>query len=414
EGARFVLHEPENVRTVLVLPFLDVRTFRDHKDPLDPKAAERARRIFLEALRTHPLFERKTVVAPLCERPAGSMSLAEALGFGERFHADLVIAGQLFSYAETRAASIPPRAGMFLRFFSVPERRLVFAGDDYQASGAPGGEGGRDAQARRVADAILARYAAPPTGRPGRPSETSAEDTELPPALLILPYHERSNPANLIPETGGGAVVTSIYRMELQRQGTLRLCEADEEDMATHKRLLTPREAVVLAQEHGADFVLRGEVVEFRRAKSVPSLWSAAISTAILAAQVFFAETSGVDIATEVYRASDGACVFARRDVSRQKYVVRTEKTVRALAGMNARRLLAAVQHPPSKPVPPIIDAIILPGAAAQPDGAAPPASATAAPEPVEPIPAAPAASEPAPTIPTPAAPSTGEAGELK
>ena len=101
-----------------------------------------------------------------------------------------------------------------------------------------------------------------------------------------------------------------------------------------------------------------GQVVEFRRAQSVPSFYSAVISTAVLAAQIVFAEVSGVDVATEVYRVSDGMCVMSRRDRSQQKYVVQAEKTVRRIAEGMSAGVAGAMRNPSAEAMEPCIDSL--------------------------------------------------------
>lgn len=356
-AVRVAGHRPAAEPTVLVLPLVDARTFRDPKDPLGALAAERVRQILLEEMRALPAFERRTIVAPRLPELEHPASLGRALSLAERYGAGLVVAGQLFSFMETRAASIPPRAGLCLRVFSAPEKRLVFFGDEYQSSGAPESLGAREVQARSVCRALLQHYlleaAAPPHLRVVGPPQPEA------PTVLWLPSHDRENPRNLIDDSGGGAVVESIYSLELLDRGVRIL--RPRNPALDYQRLLTPEEAVALGREHEADFVVRGEVVEFRRAMSVPSWWSVVISTAILAAQVLFAEVSGVDLAHEIYRVEDGACVFARRESSHQKYVVRAEVTVRRLAETTVPAMHRALTRPPEEAVAPVIDAIVIP-----------------------------------------------------
>lgn len=340
-------HDPDAVQTVAVLPFLDARSLRDPRDPLDDEAAEVTRRIFLEELQATPALARRTLIAPRLAAPTISRSVSEAVDFGQQLQADLVVAGQVFSFVDTRGASIPPRAGLFVRFISVPEERTVFAGEDYRAGGSK--PGGRQERAREVCRAILDQY--------GQGPALPAADTEQAPRLLVLPYHERENTANLIPHTGGGAVVTSLLQMELARSGRVRIVEPDGKT-ATHGALLSVAEALAAGRAAGADYVLRGQVVEFRRAMSVPNLLSAVISTAIVAAQMIFAEMSGVDFATEIYRVEDGACVFAQRDASRQKYVVRTEVTIRRLCQRTVPRILHSLAPSAAAAATPLIDTL--------------------------------------------------------
>lgn len=358
-------HNPAEAKRVVVLPFLDVRTFRDENDPLNDRVAAECRDVFLAAMRASETFAGKEIEAPEFDRETDSLTAKQALGYGRSYGADLVIVGQVFSYTETRAASIPPRAGMFVRIFSVPEERLVFVGDHYLYAGAPGAEGGRRRQAELVSEEILKNYTAAAQGDipdnqdgPRRVVtnvvELQAEDA---PRVLVLPYHERHNSANLIEKTGGGAVVTSLFQMELAKLGSFQLISPASPRVSS-SALLTPEEAIELAKAEGADFVVRGQVVEFRRAMSVPSLYSAIISTAILAAQVLFAETSGVDIATEVWRVEDGVCVFATRDIAKQKYVVQAERTIRRIANTTIPELASAISNPPADAVAPIIDSI--------------------------------------------------------
>ncbi len=357
-------HDPRTAQTILVLPFLDARTFRADRDPVNGKLETVARDIFVEAMQDHPAFRGKTILRPEVGRDRTSLSLAEALDYGLRFNADLVVAGQVFSYMRTRAASIPPRAGLFVRIFSVPDKRMVFVGDDYKYAGGPGARGGRRLQAEVAAKNLLQSYvASKPAGGTARGrSNRSVPDVvkqapEDAPAILVLPFHERPNPNNLIEKTGGGAVVSSLYSMELGRLGFAHLLTPATE-AAGHSTLLTPEQALDLARTSGADYVLRGQVVEFRRAMSVPSFYSVLISTALLAAQILFAEFSGVDIATELWRVEDGACVYAKRDASKQKYVVQAEKTVRRLAKQTARDIRQAIRKPPQTAARPLIDTI--------------------------------------------------------
>jgi len=305
-------HEPGAARFVLVLPFFDARSFRDPDDPLGDQVAERVRTLFIEELREHPVFERKTVVAPVLPARATPYSLAEAAAIGQRYHADLVFTGQVFSFEDTRPGGIPPRAGAFVRAIAPEGPRTVFAGEDYRAAAAPDRTDARETQARLVFQAVLRQYAGGAgAGRPATDVPTPAPDALR---VLVLPYHDRDNPVNLIEDSGGGAIATSLYSMELARSGAVHLLEPNDPDLG-YARLQSPDEAMTHARAAGADFVVRGQVVEFRRAKSVPSFASAAISAALLAAQMILAEVSGVDIATEVYRVEDGALEIGRAHV---------------------------------------------------------------------------------------------------
>jgi hypothetical protein len=193
-------------------------------------------------------------------------------------------------------------------------------------------------------------------------SERTLPETEIPPAssgvkVLMLPYHDRDNPNNLIPHTGGGEVVTSIFGASLAARPEVRLLW-DATGQATHSRLVDVNEAIGMGRIAGADYVVRGQVVEFRRAQSVPSLYSAVISTAVLAAQIVFAEMSGVDVATEVYRVSDSRCVMSRRDRAQQKYVVQAEKTVRRLAVGAVESLVEVMTATDPEAMDPLIDTL--------------------------------------------------------
>lgn len=173
--------------------------------------------------------------------------------------------------------------------------------------------------------------------------------------VLILPYHDRDNPNNLIPYTGGGEVVTTLYGTQLALDPQIQIMW-DSSGQTTHQKLTSRDDAIEMGRLAGADYVIRGQVVEFRRAQSVPSWYSAVISTAVLAAQVFFAEMSGVDVATEVYRVQDGLCVMSRRDRAQQKYVVQAEKTVRRMAAGMADSVSRAVRERDPEAMDPLID----------------------------------------------------------
>ncbi len=175
--------------------------------------------------------------------------------------------------------------------------------------------------------------------------------------VLLLPYHDRPNPNNLIPHTGGGEVVTTLYGTQLSQDPGVQVLW-DASGQASHDRLLDKDEAILMGKMVDADYVVRGQVVEFRRAQSVPSFYSVVISTAVLAAQIFFAEMSGVDVATEVYRVSDGACIMSRRDRAQQKYVVQAEKTVRRLANGMASSVIKAMKQENPDVMDPLIDEI--------------------------------------------------------
>ncbi|MCL1999971.1 MAG: hypothetical protein FWG74_00935 [Planctomycetes bacterium] len=175
--------------------------------------------------------------------------------------------------------------------------------------------------------------------------------------VLILPYHDRENPNNLIPHTGGGEVVTALYGARLALDQEVRILW-DVSGQVTHDRLVDREEALQLGRMVDADFVIRGQVVEFRRAQSVPSFYSVVISTAVLAAQMFFAEMTGVDVATEVYRVSDGRCVMSRRDRAQQKYVVQAEKTVRRLAAGMTDGVARAIKADDPESMEPLIDTL--------------------------------------------------------
>ena len=588
-------------RRILVLPFLDTRTFVDERDPHRDDLGEHARGIFAAALRESQAGSGAEIILPPLPRREESISIAEAAELGRLHHADLVVAGQAFSFTETRAASIPPRAGMFVRVVSARDGVLLFVGDGYQAASLPGAGGGRELQAKnvaaRLADGLalaggrslpgekaastraLAQLISDPASvylrggyyreeedaRPGEgdgaapepldappslddggesasnyetaadaASETAAADPEpvsgpkadasatdretaareadseggaeagetagksadggqddyyeamdidelalsltgddlaedilaegeellagahlirpsirkveaepeadgdisdssvlaavagpkgesgsgpeaalavsadasggtpvsvvavsweepdaaelaawllddgpvasvplaaeqprpavaanagRPARVLLLPYHDRDNPHNLIPHTGGGEVVTSIMGSRLADNPEIQLLW-DATGQAGHGRLLDREEAIRMAGIAGADYVVRGQVVEFRRAQSVPSLYSAVISTAILAAQIVFAEMSGVDIATEVYRVSDGRCLVSRRDRAQQKYVVQAERTVRRLAAGAAENIFASLATADPDEMEPLIETL--------------------------------------------------------
>lgn len=177
--------------------------------------------------------------------------------------------------------------------------------------------------------------------------------------ILLLPYHDRENPQNLIQNTGGGEVVTALYGARLSMNPGIQVLW-DASGQTSHDRLVDKDEALQLAKYAGADYVIRGQVVEFRRAQSVPSFYSAVISTAVLAAQLMFAEFSGVDVATEMYRVSDGECVMSRRDRAQQKYVVQAEKTVRKLADGMAKSIEGVIQTKPEdvERMDPLIDSL--------------------------------------------------------
>lgn len=337
-GYRLPDHQISTVHRAAILPFLDTRTFRDPND--QENLSLKIRDTFAAAFKEHPSFQHVEVVMPEVTTPIASLTLDQILAIGRQAQADIVITGQVFSYTETRAASIPPRAGLFVSIFSVSEGRLVFVGDDYRAAAVPGARGGRDVQGKLSAQAIVASYAADPASRPTAPTPVPKDA----PKVLLLPYHDRQNSANFIENTGGGQVVTYLFRMEMEKAGAFHvLCPPPEE--AGHQKLLSKEEAIALAKRLGADYVIRGQVIEFRRAKSVPSWYSVVLSWTILAAQMLFAEISGVDIATEVYRVSDQSCILARRDSSYQKYVVQAEKTVRALAPYTIQAMRTAIQR---------------------------------------------------------------------
>jgi len=207
-GYRLSDHNPATVKRILVLPFLDARTLREKKDPVNGKLESEARDLFVEVLKKNPVLGGKTILVPEVSRDETSLSLAEALDYGFRFDADLVIVGQIFSYTQTRAASIPPRAGMFVRFFSVPDKRVVFVGDDYKFAGGPGAKGGRRAQAEIVVANLINSYVASnpssaiseaqPRNTPGSRSTPGPivlkQAPENAPKILVLPYHERTTP----------------------------------------------------------------------------------------------------------------------------------------------------------------------------------------------------------------------------
>lgn len=554
-------HQLTGNEQILILPFMDTRTFSDPKDPHLADLPYYARDILARAVKAHPFIKADSVLTPAMTRPTGSMTVDQVAALGREHGADIVVSGQIFSFTETRAASIPPRAGMFIRVVSAKDGALLFVGDHYQAAMVPMAEGGRDLQAKIVAEKLIKGFASnikplaaavgsslawasileqsgnqlfeEDAGKPsaaenadvsaddkeegeavsasentadssveaaavevqsepaqdgvspaedanavaaqdeqsivdadggvvteGEESEsventTDAENkgtaddrgdkvpdvvttatparyslpsesgsasaasagqttastavaaqttadtqsaaeagnapqptmpnllTEINPdptatkvsrsadaapivsaklkdgakKVLLLPYNDRNNPNNLIPNTGGGEVVTALYAARLSMGGDVQLIWPTA-DQATHDRLLSSQEAIDLARTLGADYVIRGQVVEFRRAQSVPSFYSVVISTAVLAAQILFAEMSGVDVATEVYRVSDGACVMARRDMSQQKYVVQAEKTVRRLAAGMAPSVISAINNPSASPMTPNIDTL--------------------------------------------------------
>ena len=599
-------------RKIVVLPFMDTRTFVDDKDIHRDDLGEHAREIFTASLLDKSLVRGIEVLSPPTLTRTGSLTGAEAAEIGRQLGADLVVSGQIFSFTGTRAASIPPRAGMFIRILSADDAALLFVGDSYQSAPIPGASGGRELQAKNVATKLidgffrqtggpvlaggritsgsaLARlimtadddgsletdfadglqdmplpqpppFVDPPedeifdammppkegtvektayrmaagsespagfspaerdtpaangaasteylemlaiglkgddladdilaegsellagaidffhsgtsaktafsessvlsetagpresvveSSNAGTPSaaavpvaetneaesgnaETIAPIGSVPPdpdaaaspaesafmagaddestfdgadssvpfpddgpvasiplateqptlssdpaagssgnaspatgaslpfpavKVLVLPYHDRENPNNLIPNTGGGEVVTSIFGASLAARPEVRLLW-DATGQATHNRLIDVDEAISMGRIAGADYVVRGQVVEFRRAQSVPSLYSAVISTAILAAQIVFAEMSGVDVATEVYRVSDGRCVMSRRDRAQQKYVVQAEKTVRRLAAGAIESLVEAMTSAEPEAMDPLIDTL--------------------------------------------------------
>ncbi len=152
-------------------------------------------------------------------------------------------------------------------------------------------------------------------------------------------------------------MVTALLQMELLQTGQVEVIEPQGENVS-HAQLLTPAEALEQARQQGAAYVIRGEVVEFSRAMSVPSLASAVVSVWLLGAQLIMAETCGVDIATEVWRVEDGKCIFAKRDTSIQKYVVQAEQTVRKLLQQTAPELVRAALATSLRETAPLIDTI--------------------------------------------------------
>jgi hypothetical protein len=352
-GYKVFDHDAAKCQTVVVLPFLDARTLRDKNDPLNDTAAAKAREVFVSALNAKEAFREKKVIAPDFERTPFSFTLKQCLEYGRQNQADLVIAGQVFAFVETRAASIPPKAGLFVRIFSVPEKRMVFVGAHFLS-----GSCGREALVREVTSSILDLYVKGEAEGGALKAEVTKKPEASAPKVLFLPYNELITHRNFIPHTGGGAVSGSLYEMEMGKAGMAELLESDDE--AGYEKLLTVEEALALGRKMKVDYVVRGQVVEFRRAMSAPSWASAIISTAILAAQILFAEQSGVDIATEVWRVKDGECVFARRDISVQKYVVQAETTVRRLAEAASADMLQAMT-PDASPVAPVIDTIVIP-----------------------------------------------------
>ncbi|MCC8180125.1 MAG: hypothetical protein LIP23_04335, partial [Planctomycetes bacterium] len=140
---------------VLVLPFQDTRTLVEDNDPHKEDLGTHARDIFISAMKEFPNAESVTIITP-DERPsAGSLTIAQLAEAGRKHQADVVIAGQVFSYTGTRAASIPPRAGMFIRAVSVKDGSLLFVGDDYVSAAIPGASGGRELQAKNVSKRLL-------------------------------------------------------------------------------------------------------------------------------------------------------------------------------------------------------------------------------------------------------------------
>lgn len=347
----------ESSDKILVLPFLDARTFVDKNDPLKDQVAEKARLIFVEELRKNCDFARAMLIVPKIEGQHSNYSMSDAVLLAGKYNCNIVFCGQVFSFTGTRAASIPPRAGLFVRVFDAAKKKQIFAGESYNAAGVPGADGGREHQCRIAAAKILKNLSQKKSLQTVaiKPVEENAQK------ILFLPYHERKNPLNMIEKNGGGPVVTSIYGMELARKGKIDVMLDAVAEKADYYNKVTKEDALAIARAAGADYVVRGEVVEFRRAQSVPSLWSAAISLSILAAQVMFAEVSGVDIATEVYRVSDGECLYVNRQISHQKYVVSAEKTVRMLAGPVATEIMAAINNKDALSATPIIDDIEVP-----------------------------------------------------
>ncbi len=344
---------------LLVLPFLDSRTFTDKtKANTIDNIKDITRNIFVDELRKNKKFARTIVIMPKLSPSNYDYSLAKVLRLAKKYDCNIVFCGQIFSFVKTRAASIPPRAGLFIRIYDVRKKAEIFVGESYSAAGAPGARGGREYQCKLASKNILNNFL----------KGNSATTVTIPnpskgsPKVLILPYYEKDNPINLIDKTGGGPVVSSIFGMELAKRGKIDVRLGTSLGNVSYGNLIKTAEAIKIGKKEGADYVVRGQVTEFRRAQSVPSLWSAAISLSILAAQVMFAETSGVDIATEVYRVKDGKCIFAKRDISHQKYVVSAEKTVREIAQITIPALSKSILSKKSQTsVTPIINSITVP-----------------------------------------------------
>lgn len=323
-------HTPESTRVVLVLPFLDTRSITDaDKNPDDIHAAEQVRRFFVEEFQKNPTIRRKIVIAPMMNRPQHSITTNEAVAYGKQYKADLVVAGQLFFYLDERGLDIPARAGMFVRMFSVPENRQVFAGEHFLK----GSTGGKAAQARAVARVILSHY----TDKSSAPTTPAADASA--PSIMVLPFMDVSNPDNVIENTGGGAIATSLYSMELELSGKVRVL-APQDEALSHVGMVSLQEALDAARAIKADYVLRGAVFEFRRAKDQPSML---LGTYGLVVQFMIAEMSAADIACELYRVSDGMCVYATRESSRMKYRVMTEMSVRGMAKDTAMGLFRSM-----------------------------------------------------------------------
>ncbi|MDR2391136.1 MAG: hypothetical protein LBE84_05605, partial [Planctomycetota bacterium] len=142
-------------RKIAVLPFMDTRTFVDDKDVHRDDLDEHARDIFAASLIARTVGQGVEVLSPPTSNRTGSLTSAEAAEIGRQLGADLVVAGQIFSFTATRAASIPPRAGMFVRVVSADDGALLFVGDSYQSAPIPGAGGGRESQAKNVADKLV-------------------------------------------------------------------------------------------------------------------------------------------------------------------------------------------------------------------------------------------------------------------
>ncbi len=304
--------------TVLVMPFMDTRTFLAKNDPHRDDVGVYVRDIFADVLRERTAERGAEILTPDMPKQERSLSTAEIAEIGRLHGAAAVVAGQVFSFNATRAASIPPRAGMFVRVISSKTGAVLFAGDHYSASSVPFVGDDRDDQAHLVATKLVEGFLRESESRtPAAPAVSSAVSSVIasdgalanlsPDGETETETEEEQLPA-VAPVVLVGKPLTPMHPAEVDELPELAVEELDASLARIDARAAVAEQFAALSGDALAEDLLsaNGDVFDGRDPAPADRVASETVDTAASAAPaaggmlVAAAPVSEVESATEV------------------------------------------------------------------------------------------------------------------